>query len=72
MFIAHVTVYVREGEPIGMALKRFKGKCTKSGLVKEMKKKKHFEKPSTTKNRNKRLIKHKLRLEKILRDKQCF
>jgi small subunit ribosomal protein S21 len=39
-------VKVREGEPFEAALKRFKKQCEKAGILSELKKREHFEKPS--------------------------
>ena len=36
---------VYEREPIGLALRRFKKLLERSGLTKELRKKKHYEKP---------------------------
>ena len=38
-------VLVREDEPFEKALKRFKKTCEKAGIMTEMKKHQHFEKP---------------------------
>ena len=39
-------VRVKDNEPIEGALKRFKKECEKAGLLTEIKKREHFEKPS--------------------------
>ena len=39
-------VRVKDNEPIEIALKRFKKECEKAGLLTEIKKREHFEKPS--------------------------
>jgi len=57
-------IKVREDESIESALKRFKRKCEKSGLLKELKKRQHYEKPSVRKKRKavaarKKLLKRK-------------
>jgi small subunit ribosomal protein S21 len=39
-------VRVKDSEPIELALKRFKKECEKAGLLTEIKKREHFEKPS--------------------------
>lgn len=36
----------REGEPFEVLLKRFKKSCEKAGILSDVKKKEHFEKPS--------------------------
>ena len=39
-------VIVREGESFESALRRFKKQCEKTGILSEIKKREHFEKPS--------------------------
>ena len=47
-------IKVREDESLENALKRFKRKCEKSGILTEIKKRQHFEKPSVRKRRKSR------------------
>ena len=47
-----IIVQVKEGENIEKALKKFKGKFEKTGVVKELRARQAFEKPSVT-NRKK-------------------
>jgi small subunit ribosomal protein S21 len=42
---------VRDREPIGLALRRFKKLLERSGLVKELRKRRHFEKPCELRRR---------------------
>ncbi|MFP4089411.1 MAG: 30S ribosomal protein S21 [Cyclobacteriaceae bacterium] len=49
-----VTINVKENESIEKALKRFKKKFEKTGTLKELRSRTHFEKPSVQK-RNERL-----------------
>lgn len=44
-------VYVREEESFEGAMRRFKRKCEKSGILTELKKRQHFEKPSVKRKR---------------------
>jgi small subunit ribosomal protein S21 len=44
-------IKVREDESLENALKRFKRKCEKSGVLTEIKKRQHYEKPSVKKKR---------------------
>jgi small subunit ribosomal protein S21 len=44
-------IKVREDESLENALKRFKRKCEKSGILTEIKKRQHYEKPSVRKKR---------------------
>ena len=38
-------VRVKENEPIDSAVRRFKRQCEKAGLLKELRKREHYEKP---------------------------
>lgn len=42
---------VHDREPIGAALRRFKKLLERSGLIKELRKRKHYEKPCETRRR---------------------
>jgi len=44
-------VLVRDDEPFERALKRFKKTCEKAGIISDMKKHQHFEKPSERRKR---------------------
>ena len=44
-------VRVREDESLENALRRFKRKCEKSGVLSELKKRQHYEKPSVRRKR---------------------
>ncbi len=44
-------VRVRDNESLEAALRRFKRKCQKSGIVAEVKRRQHYEKPSVKKKR---------------------
>lgn len=44
-----IIVNVKENESIDKALKRFKKKFEKTGVVKELRKRSHFDKPSVVK-----------------------
>jgi small subunit ribosomal protein S21 len=44
-------VQVREDESFENALRRFKRKCEKAGILTELKKRQHFEKPSIKRKR---------------------
>ncbi len=39
-------VRVKEGESLDVALRRFKRQCAKSGILNEIRKREHYEKPS--------------------------
>lgn len=44
-------MHVREEESFENALRRFKRKCEKAGVLTELKKRQHFEKPSVKRKR---------------------
>ena len=58
-------VIVKSEEPFEKALKRFKKSCEKAGIISEMKKHQHFEKPSEKRKRKFNAAKRKrMKLEK--------
>ena len=57
-------VKVREGESFESALKRFKKQCEKAGILSEIRKREHYEKPSVRKKK-KALAAKKRALKKI-------
>ena len=44
-------IYVRDGEPFEKALKRFSKTCERAGILSDVKKYRHFEKPSEERKR---------------------
>ena len=46
-------VRVRENEPFDVALRRFKRSCEKAGIMAEVRRREHYEKPTTVRKRNK-------------------
>ena len=44
-------VKVKEGESFENALKRFKKQCEKAGILSEIRKREHYEKPSVKKKK---------------------
>ncbi len=44
-------IQVDDNEPIDKALRRFKKECQKSGILAELRRREHFEKPSVRKKR---------------------
>lgn len=58
-------IVVREGESFESALKRFKKLCEKTGILSEIKKREHFEKPSV--KRKKKMLAAKKRAIKKMR-----
>jgi small subunit ribosomal protein S21 len=57
-------VRVREDESIDSALRRFKRACQRSGVLSEIKKREHYEKPSV--KRKKAMRKRKRKMKKLL------
>jgi len=55
-------IKVREDESLENALKRFKRKCEKSGILTEIKKRQHYEKPSVKRKRKARAPNERLTL----------
>lgn len=56
-------VHVREEESFENALRRFKRKCEKAGILTELKKRQHYEKPSVKRKRKTREARKRLRRE---------
>ena len=59
-------VRVKESEPFDIALKRFKKQCEKAGILSEIRKREHYEKPSVKKKR-KAIAARKRALKKMRR-----
>ena len=62
-------VHVREEESFENALRRFKRKCEKAGVLTELKKRQYFEKPSV-KRKRKQLQAKKKGLRKLLEERR--
>jgi small subunit ribosomal protein S21 len=58
-------VVVRETEPFESALRRFKKQCEKSGILFELRRREHYEKPSV--RRKKKMIAARKRVIKRMR-----
>ena len=54
-------INVSQNEPLERALKRFKKKIEREGLLRQLKERKHYEKPSEKKRRKMRAAKSKRR-----------
>jgi len=61
-------VRIRENEPFENALKRFKKQCEKTGILSEIRKREHFEKPSL--KRKRKVLAAKKRAMKRMRKMQ--
>ena len=44
-------IKVKENEPFDVALRRFKRSCEKAGVLAEVRKREHYEKPTTVRKR---------------------
>ena len=44
-------VRIKENEPYEVAIRRFKKQCEKAGILTELRKREHFEKPSVRRKR---------------------
>ncbi|MEM1244750.1 MAG: 30S ribosomal protein S21 [Acidobacteriota bacterium] len=62
-------VQVRDEENFENALRRFKRKCEKEGILTELKKRQHFEKPSV-KRKRKELQARKKMLRKLAEERR--
>ena len=54
-------IRVAEGEPIEVALKRFKKKIQRAGILSELRRRKHYEKPSVRRKRKMALARKRRR-----------
>ncbi len=60
-------IIIRDGESFESALKRFKKKCERTGILSEIKRREHYEKPSV--KRKKKILAAKKRALKKMRRK---
>lgn len=65
------SVRVKENEPFEVALRRFKRSCEKAGVVTEVRRREHFEKPCQERKR-KRAAAVKRQLKRVQREQQRF
>ena len=49
-------IRIKENESLDSALRRFKRSCAKSGVLAEVRKREHYEKPSVKRKKNLRLL----------------
>ena len=57
-------IRVREGESFESALRRFKKKCEKAGILSDLRKHQHFEKPSERRKRKMNAAKRKMKAQR--------
>ena len=60
-------VFVDEGDSLEKALKKFKKKCEKAGILSDLRKHRHFEKPSEKRKRKINSAKRKQKKEMVRR-----
>ena len=60
-------IKIREGESFEAAVRRFKKQCEKAGIVSELRKREHYEKPSV-KLKKKEAAARKRSMKKVRRD----
>lgn len=60
-----IRVEARSGEPLEKTLRRFKKRCEKEGLTKDIKKNMYYDKPSETKRRESRKLEKRLLQERM-------
>ncbi len=61
------SVRVRENEPFEVALRRFKRTCEKAGILSEIRRREHYEKPTEVRKR-KAAAAVKRQLKKLMRE----
>ena len=57
-----IEVRMKKGEPIDKVLRKLKKKLDKEGVLKELRNRRHFEKPSEIKRRIERSAKSRIRM----------
>ncbi|MCP1728462.1 small subunit ribosomal protein S21 [Natronospira proteinivora] len=62
------SVRVKENEPFEVALRRFKRSCEKAGVLTEVRRREHYEKP-TQERKRKRAAAVKRHMKKLSREK---
>jgi small subunit ribosomal protein S21 len=63
-------IHIKEDESFENALRRFKRKCEKSGILSELKKRQHYEKPSA-KRKRKAIAARKKMLRKMMEERRA-
>jgi small subunit ribosomal protein S21 len=61
-------VRVKENEPIDSAIRRFKKQCEKAGILKELRKREHYEKPSVRRKKKKAIAARKRAIRRTARN----
>jgi small subunit ribosomal protein S21 len=63
------SVRVKENESFESALKRFKKKCEKAGVLSDLRRHQHFEKPSVKRKRKLYAARRKMRQQQQMQNK---
>jgi small subunit ribosomal protein S21 len=65
--LAHrmIRVEARNGEPLEKTIRRFKKRCEKEGLTKDIKKNMYYDKPSEVRRRESRKLEKRILQERI-------
>ncbi len=63
------TVVLKDGESVEGAIRRFKRKCEKAGVLSELKKRQHYEKPSV-KRKKKAIAARKKVLKRLAQERK--
>jgi len=66
----NVEIYVRRGDSIDRAIRRFSKKVKKSGVLEDFIKRKFYEKPSVTRNKRNRMRKRLIEKENQARKEE--
>ena len=65
------SVKLKENEPFDMALRRFKRSCEKAGVLSEVRRREHYEKPTSVRKR-KAAAAVKRHMKKVSRETRKF
>lgn len=61
-------VIIQEDEPLERALRRFKKKCERAGILSDLRKHRHYEKPSQRRKRKQSAARRKTRRSRFQAD----
>ena len=64
-------IILNDGESIESALKRFKKKCERAGVMTELRKRQHYEKPSV-KKKKKQIASRKKLMKKLYQERRLY
>ena len=61
-------IKIKDGESVERAIRRFKRKVDSEGVLKDLKKRSHYEKPSTKRREQKKAAKYKAKMRSKYED----